>query len=467
MPADPHVRHLRGIDAYHLYEETPARPTHTIKVLRLEPSVPGQRLELGELREHLRERLGEHDLLRSIFVPVPGRLYHPAIVDLGMPDLGVHVQELPHGARELERGADVAGELASTPLPRDRPLWRVSLGPHPEGGAQAIFIELGHTLADGQASAWLLESLFGASGREPAGRALPNPRVPSRGAIARSGARSLARSLAHFPRYVGRSLGGTREAKRGQDEAATVRPFAGPTVPWGGKLEHGRSVAYLSLELAGVHKTRSAFGATVGDMVLGYVGRAAESHLRKEGGSLPRPLTAVVPVGSRSRVESVTGNRHHHTFAPLATDVPDLSERAARISAAMRRNVMKTTDAALDAWENQLEYYPLFRAFYLATVVPVGRLLHRPPASMIVSTVRGPQKELHVGPMRVSTVHSIGVLTEHLGLNVTAWSYQDQLSVTVLMTQSHKARAVDIAREITSAAVEFAEAASAQAGVST
>lgn len=470
MSPDAQVRHLRGIDAYHLYEETPRRPTHTVKVLRLEPSIPGQELGLDELRDHFRHRLTHLPLLRSVFVPVPGHLYHPAVVDLGMPDLRIHVQDVSHVTSDAKRPENVAAKLASSPLPRDRPLWRASLGTHPEGDSQAIFLELGHTLADGQASARLLEDLFGHAdeGSDNAAGAEPKPAVPSRMTLARSGGRSLARLLARSPAYVGRSVHGGRTAASEEEAAAAVRPFASPRVPWGGPLERGRDVAYVSLRLEEIHATRATFGATVGDMVLAYVGRATESHLRSEGHPLRRSLTAVVPIGPRERTDTATGNRHHHTFAPLATDVGDLAERVRRISVAMRRNVARTTEAALDAWESQLEYYPLFRALYLASVVPMGRLLSRPPASMIVSTVRGPQSELSVGPMRVSHVHSIGVLTEHLGLNVTAWSYLDELNISVLTMHRDESRAIDIAARIKTAVREFAESARAvQADVAT
>src|ERR1044072_5223214 len=69
----------------------------------------------------------------------------------------------PGGRRELDQ---VIGEIASTPLARDRPLWEFHFA---EGMADDRFALIGkvhHTLADGVASANLLARLMDLTGSE-------------------------------------------------------------------------------------------------------------------------------------------------------------------------------------------------------------------------------------------------------------------------------------------------------------
>ena len=86
-------------------------------------------------------------------------------------DLDYHLRRVqvpaPGGRRELDQ---VIGEIASTPLDRDRPLWEFHFA---EGMADDRFALIGkvhHTLADGLASANLLARLMDLAGSD-AGRA--------------------------------------------------------------------------------------------------------------------------------------------------------------------------------------------------------------------------------------------------------------------------------------------------------
>lgn len=447
----PDVDHIAGIDAYQLYEERAARPTHTVKVLVLDAQTDASELDVHALRAHVAKRLHSLPALRRIAVAVPARLFHHAWVDRGLPDLDYHVQSVE--STSLER---LAGELAATPLPRDRPLWRLWLVVS-AGLPTALMLQLGHALADGHASARLVEVLFGAEGATVSPTALAVSHVPTRGALVRSALRELGRATASFPSHVRKSLRSPKDAND-PDQKNIVGAFSGPRVPWGGRLTPGRSVAWTSIPMREVARARAALDLTVGEFVLAVVSGALKAHLETTGATSGKSLTAVVPVGPPEWSDKTFGNFHRHTFTTLATDEPDLRRRVERVASNMRANRKRVTSESISLWSGWMTYYPLFRASYLISVVPMGRLFKKPPASMIVSTVRGPREELRVANVPIARVYSVGVLTEHLGLNITVWSYGDELAFSVCCAAEHGTLAPALAGQVTAAAKELVAA---------
>ncbi|MGH2934751.1 MAG: wax ester/triacylglycerol synthase domain-containing protein [Gaiellaceae bacterium] len=441
--------HLRGIDAHTLYAERPVQPYHTFKVLVLAGTLPS----VEAVREQLASRLGALPLLRSVISPVPLRLFHPVVTELADIDLAVHVQQLDSPGRSLEA---VVGDLAAETLPRDRPLWRLHLVGDQSPRPAAAILQLHHVLADGPASAHLLEALFGETVLQAAEPA-PAAGRPQARALLASSIRELGSLTAGLPgdiRHFAHTLRKRRRAGRRETGS-----FRGPSLPWSGRLGSGRSVAWATVPLDDLHRVRRAYDATVSELAIAVSAGAIEAHLRADGRLPERSLTAVVPVGAPTEEDRISWNRNVHTFVCLATDTEDLEERVRRISAGLRRNRV-TASADLDLWATWIELYPLWRATYLLTVPLARRVLRRPPASAIVSTVRGPAAPLRVGGAPVASIHSAGVLIDHhLGLNFTIWSYGNELSFTVSSGLGSDAVAAGIAAQIPAAFAALAAAA--------
>jgi WS/DGAT/MGAT family acyltransferase len=450
MRVTSRLRHLAGIDASQLYDERPNRPTHTLKVLLLDSSRPPITVE--ELREHIASRIELVPVLRERVLPIPGSLFHPVWFDAGQPDLSHHVRSLPDdllsGDPTLE---SLASALAGRRLTRDRPLWRVWLSPRTERRPEAVFVQLSHALADGHASARLLEVLFGHDAqtrmREPAG---PVTEAPTPRALLASGAVELARLVGQTARQL--ELPRLPARSKMPDGASA---FSGPSVPWGGPLGVRRTVAWSELSVSAVDQLRGEVDATIGEVVLALASGAVSAYFRRRNGLPRRSLTAVVPMRPTDWSDGTRGNFNRHTFVTLATDTDDARERLGRIAGDLRHKRRAVTSASVSSWARWLDYYPLFRAVYVCSVPTVGRLAQRPPASMIVSVVHGPRNELGVAGSRVSRIHSVGVLADHLGLNLTVWSYDGRLSFTVVCCGERAPLASEIARGIPEAFSEF------------
>ena len=156
------MKRLNGMDAMLLYSETPNLHTHTLKVAVIDAADFDGEFTFDVFRRTIQRRLHLLDPLRYRLVDIPWKMHHPMWMENCDVDLDYHLRRVqipaPGGRRELDQ---VIGEIASTPLDRDRPLWEFHFA---EGMADDRFALIGkvhHTLADGLASANLLATADG------------------------------------------------------------------------------------------------------------------------------------------------------------------------------------------------------------------------------------------------------------------------------------------------------------------
>jgi diacylglycerol O-acyltransferase len=57
---------------------------------------------------------------------------------------------------------------------------------------------------------------------------------------------------------------------------------------------------------------------------------------------------------------------------------------------------------------------------------------HRPPINLVVSNVPGPREPLFIAGARILDIFSMGPILESIGLNITVWSYLDEMNVGIV-----------------------------------
>ena len=151
------MKRLNGMDALLLYSETPNVHTHTLKIAIVDAADQGIEFGFDRFRTTFARRLHLLEPLRYKLVDIPWRMHHPMWLENCDVDLDYHLRRVrvasPGGRRELD---SVVGEVASTPLDRDHPLWEFHFAEGLEGGRVALIGKIHHALADGVASANLL-----------------------------------------------------------------------------------------------------------------------------------------------------------------------------------------------------------------------------------------------------------------------------------------------------------------------
>jgi diacylglycerol O-acyltransferase len=438
------MERMTGMDAGFLYMETPSLHMHTLKIGVIDPVNVAGGYSFERFRDELSKRLHLLPPFRRRVVDIPRGVHHPVWIEDPNFDLDRHLKRTsvpaPGGTREMDA---VIGEIASTQLPRDRPLWEIWALEGLEDGHVAFVAKIHHACADGVAAAAMLANVMSA-GPEPAeppppsepwrGEPIPDAKTLRRDAIrARREKFKLIPALYKATRAAGRELAKYRET-------ATIRPPRPirdvPRTSFNGPLSPKRTFATTTLALEDFKTVKSAFGVTLNDVVLAVAGDAVRRYLDGRGEKLDKSLVAGVPVSSDkpSDVARLGGNKVSNMFTTLATDVADPSARLRAIHEVTKEAKVAQNILGADTMANWLEYAPP-RPFnwFMRTYSRRGLAArHRPPINLVVSNVPGPRAPLYIAGAKLVALYSVGPIIEGIGLNITVWSYMDQMNFAAI-----------------------------------
>jgi len=295
----------------------------------------------------------------------------------------------------------------------------------------AVVGKIHHALADGVASANLLARGMDLQPCPDGGPYMCDPPPTTRQLVASALAdhvRHVGR-LPHTIRYTAQGLGRVRRSTRKFSPELT-RPFEPPPTFINHKLTPERRFATATLALADVKETGKRLGATINDMVLAMSTGALRTLLLRYDGKA-EPLLASVPMSFDFSPERISGNRFTGVLVGLPTDSDDPLERV-RCShenaiAAKESNQLMGPEL-VSRWAAYMPPGPTQAFFRWAS----GRDGHNKILNLNISNVPGPRERGRVGGALVTEIYSVGPLTAGSGLNITVWSYVDQLNISVL-----------------------------------
>jgi hypothetical protein len=324
-------------DAFFLHIERTGAAQHVGGLVMLEPS--GDRPSIDDVRELVGSGFARLPRMHQRLAP-PSGWRRPRWIEAEHVDLDWHVTEFhsPDGMAGLLR---IVGELAETPMPRDRPLWRVAIvrdvGP---GGADALIILVHHAIADGIGTVLQTFSLFEPRATLPA----PSGRAPGR----------LQRAAAVAVGLAQLATDGT---------AASLPP---------GSLRREFGVADVELEV--VRRTAAAREVRVTDLVIALVADAvsavAPGLARSMGGRMRFSVTTMV----RTPDSVAEGNATAAVIVDVPVDGRPFEDLLLEVAARTRRLRRPTRAMA--------------SRFVMATGL---RLLPEPGTRWFARTVYGPR----------------------------------------------------------------------------
>jgi diacylglycerol O-acyltransferase len=430
------VKRLNGMDAMLLYSETPNLHTHTLKVAVIDPSDFDGEFGFDVFRQHVRRRLHLLEPLRYKLIDIPWQLHHPMWQEDCEVDLDYHVRRVqvpaPGGRRELD---GVIGEVASTPLDRSRPLWEFHFAEGLSGGRFAMIGKVHHALADGVASANLLARAMDLRDATTDERDNDEAGItPSAGDLLRAAARDHARQVAGLPALIrDAAVGLTRLRRRSRERGAhpdLAEAFDAPPTFLNHVVSPQRRFATATLPLADFKATAKALGVTMNDVVLTTAAGGLRKLLLAYDGAADRPIIASVPTAT-DKSDRITGNEIGGLSISLPVHIADPIERARLVALATR--IAKEDQEILGP-----RLYGRMMAYLPTAIAPAAfRWLGRREApnrmmNLAVSSVAGPRERGHFGGAAVTEIYSTGVLSPGAPVNITVWSYVDQLGVAVL-----------------------------------
>jgi WS/DGAT/MGAT family acyltransferase len=259
----------------------------------------------------------------------------------------------------------------------------------------------------------------------------PDP-APSKRELMTSAFVDHMRHIGRIPatiRYTTQGVGRVRRSSRKFSPELT-RPFTPPPTFMNHLLTPERRFATATLALADVKATGKKLGATINDMVLAMSSGALRTLLLRYDGTA-EPLLASVPVAYDFSPERISGNRFSGMMVALPTDSDDPLERvrAAHDNAAFAKESHQLLGPELiSRWA---AYWPPVMTEAMFRWMS-GRDGQNKVLNLNISNVPGPRERGQVGGALVTEIYSVGPLTAGSGLNITVWSYVDQLNISVL-----------------------------------
>lgn len=223
------------------------------------------------------------------------------------------------------------------------------------------------------------------------------------------------------------------------EDLPTFRGVVGqlPRCRWNYALSPKRSFATAKLSLQTVREVKSTLGGSINDVVLGACAGGLRRYLMDHGELPDQPLAASIPVSTDggdttrkfgNRVASMTTLLHVHISDPLER------YEAGRASVVKGRSELeamgKSTYGAL------LHYIPPVLASWISRrryrLKKADRESYTPASNLVISNVPGPKQTLKASDNVVSDLYSIGPLMDGIGLNITVWSYVDNLNFSIM-----------------------------------
>ena len=313
-------------------------------------------------------------------------------------DLGRHVVAHPPTGAAAVR--DRAAAEFDSPLPRERPLWRLALLPGRDEPGVAVWV-MHHAMADGVSLVDLLDGLFGASGGPPAPY--------------RAGRRPTDR------------LESARLGMRGLKRLATEKP--GPPAGHPGlnrAIDEARQVRWVHAPLERLREVQSAAGGTLNDVYLAVVARALGAWLDVRDGDTAAEVLVPVSVrrdGERGRL----GNRILGITAPLP-----LAERDPR---RQLRLVSERMGEAKTDGQLEVARIVLFVESGLPTpLLGAAARLHAAEelSNVMASNVVGPAEPLVLGGRTVRHVVPVNLLPDRHAASFWLISYAGEATIGLL-----------------------------------
>jgi len=384
----------------------------------------GETPTLGELREHLDQRL---DLLpryrQKLDAPRTGGFAWPCWERDQRFELGAHVRHatLPAPGDEREF-LDWISDFYSHRLDRSRPLWEIVLLDGLANDRWALVWKTHHCLVDGVGSVGIVDLLLDSDPgvHEPSAAHagpilasderqhewLPRPLEPA-GQAASAGiaaARAGAHALIHPRETLERSRAIVDLLVRDELIAA---PRSSLNVPIGAT----RRIATVHVELHDLQAVRAALGGKVNDVVLCAATGALRGLLLARGEEPPRKgLRAMVPVNLRQQSDDgELGNKVSTLFIELPVAEADPLRRYQLVRAAVERHKAGGQALAASAVTGLTELAPPVLHASLARSLYAKRLFN----ITITNVPASPRRLYAFGAPMIDVVPIVPLAAEH------------------------------------------------------
>jgi WS/DGAT/MGAT family acyltransferase len=429
------TRRMSAEDAWFLYFEKPDAPLHIGSVGIFEGEVDFEQLYRSmDARMHLIPRYRQRAVGPPLFAG------HPTWEDDPAFSLSRHLRlvQLP-APGNMQQLREMSCEIFAPMLPRDRPLWDMTVIHGVEGDRSAIVSRVHHCLVDGVSGIELLLAVMDLSPNpEPTAppkepwqpKPLPEPLTAWSDAMFDQWDRNL-RAFNEWQANLLDPRGQMRTMTDFTRAMQTVIPnMRGYTpAPWNRPISGKRHVAWTSMSFQEVRGIRNAIGATVNDVMLSIIGGALGRYLKSKGMNVEgMTLRLMIPVNVRSEGEKgALGNRVSMMLPNIPIGIDDPIKRLMATRGEMEQLKARNQASAFEAMRRMVENAPaVFHAVAGMRGVPPGG------ANFVTTNVPGPMIPLYSVGHRLTAHYPMVPLAGDLGIGVGITSFDRGLYLGVM-----------------------------------
>ncbi|MGI8927576.1 MAG: wax ester/triacylglycerol synthase family O-acyltransferase [Tepidiformaceae bacterium] len=421
---------MTATDASFLYFEKPSQPLHIGSMMALDGP-----LSRADLLAHMEARIHRLPRYRQLAAFDPLNLGHPRWEEDPAFDLGRHLEEatLPPKAAGAAARAALASILTPV-LPRDRPLWRMTLLHGLPGGRSGVATAVHHCMVDGVSGIELLTVITDLE--RDAARDEPRPFAPAPAAPPLERARDafldmVDLGLAAYSDAIRRAFDPDRQMREFRAVSSAIASAApsllspAPATPFNRPVGRGRSYGLIPMPFTEIRGIRSALGGTINDVVLTTLSGGLGAYLRARGQRIEGVvLRAMVPVNVRSESDkSALGNQVSMLIAPLPIGIADPASRHRQVIAGMGKLKEANMAGGFSIMSRLADQVPPMLQAAAGAFTPDAQ----PLFNLVCTNVPGPQIPLYLCGRTVEEVWPWVPLSMGLGLNVCLTSYNGVL----------------------------------------
>jgi WS/DGAT/MGAT family acyltransferase len=450
------MEQLSGTDSLLLYEEKGNVYNH-ISGLGLYDSASAKGgLRFRDILKHFERRLNTSKVFRRRLVTVPHAVDRPYWMDDPDVDIEFHVRHiaLPKPGDWRQLMIQVA-RIHSRALDLAKPLWEIYVIegleqiPGLPDGTFAVLYKFHSAALDGQAIANLIRDVHASTAHSdeplPAHQVQVTDREPSTLqlyslAISHSARRALkvtglyAQTLHRLTRLGLKSaLARVRPLKETPASKQPVAYQRAPECRFNAIVSPARVVEAVDFPIAQINRIRECVShASVSDVFLTTIAGALRHYLKSKGELPAETLRALMPVNLRE--PGFAG-----TAGPSATGVPvslctDIRDPLQRLRAVHEHHYQARHGRIAELGKELLpDLINELPNFAVEPLLQHG--LHK-QVNCIVSHVTGPSRAMYVGGAKALCFYPVGRVLNHAALNVSAFTYIDDLWISIVACRS-------------------------------
>jgi diacylglycerol O-acyltransferase / wax synthase len=431
MAPTPNTRRMSTEDAWFLYFEKPHAPLHIGSVGIYDGTVPFEKFRASlDARMHLIPRYRQRAVIPPFYAGHPTWDDDPAFSI----DRHLRLVQLPGpGTRKQLR--ELSSKIFAEMLPRDRPLWDITVVHGLEDGSTAYVSRVHHCLVDGVSG---IELLLAVLDLVPEPEPTPPPKEPWNPKEPPGPLEAWAEAVFEHWQENLRALSDLQQDlldpranirrmtdfARALEEALPVAFKQPAKMIWNKPIGPDRAVAWNEFSFQEVRGIRNQLGGTVNDVVLTILGGALGRYLRAHGQPTQGEKVRVqIPVNVRKEDEKgQLGNRVSMMLPEIPLDITDPAKRLTAVREQMER--LKARDQA-SAFNQLLKFSENLPAAYHALAgmggVPQGTL------NFVCTNVPGPMIPLYSVGHRLIAHYPMVPIAGDLGIGVGVTSFDKSL----------------------------------------